>query len=410
MDSTHEYILKNWAKTIRDPKKEEDAKLSNVKLPVPYTTPCIDDCFKNFYYWDTYFTNIGLLQDGMIEQARNNLLIMKFFVDSYGFVPNADHLIFGSQPPFFTRGVYDLYKKTGDKKDIELFVNALITEMDFWAYDRMSPCGLNQYKSGWTSIKCLNSYDYFVSRVGGLKGEEKNIDKIEMARNFFAIGESGWDVNMRFKTKTNRFASLEFAQIDLNSILFDAEMKLSEMLLLIGRKEDSLVFLKRGNSRKEKMMKLMEDEKTGLLLDYNFVDKSLSSIASAASFYPFAMGISEDKEACLKLFKALDNEYGISTAPYRGEDDYLQWDYPHMWPSNAYFCYLALKNVGLEKEAAIIRKQYIQVVDKNYQTTGKLWEKYNTVTGEVSKTVEYETPSMMGWTAGIYEYFNTIND
>lgn len=405
MNKVHNYIINEWDKCIRDPNNKEDAKLSNVKLPNKYTTPCINDEFKNFYYWDTYFTNLGLLEDGRIEDARNNLNIMRFFVINYGFVPNADHLIFGSQPPFFTRGVFDLYQKTKNVEDITYFIDYLIQELDFWEFDRKTPTGLNQYKCGWTNIKCKNSYSYFVNRVNGLNEEEKKISDIEMTKNFFAIGESGWDINLRYITKGNRFAALKFNNIDLNAILYDAEMKISEMLSILNRKEDAKAFIEKANKRKELMDKLMLDSKSGIYLDYNYVDDKLSETLSAASFYPFAMGISTDKEACLSLFNKLDNEFGISTAINHEDKNYMQWDYPHMWPSNAYFAYLALKNVGLEKEAKKLKDQYMNVVKNNYYETGKLWEKYNTVTGSVSKTIEYETPSMMGWTAGVFEYF-----
>lgn len=405
MKNVHEYILNTWDKTIRDPNNKEDAKLSNVKLPNKYTTPCIDDEFKNFYYWDSYFTNLGLLEDNRIDDARNNLNIMRFFITIYGFVPNADHLIFGSQPPFFTRGVYDLYQKTKDLNDITYYIDYLILEMNFWEFDRKCECGLNQYKCGWTNAKCKNSYNYFVGRVGGLTEEEKEISDIEMTRNFFAIAESGWDVTLRYKVKGNRFAALNFANIDLNSILYDAEMKISEMLSIINRKDEAKIFLEKANKRKELMDKLMKDKDSNIYLDYNFIDDSLSQTISAVSFYPYAMGLSKDKEACLSLFKQLDNKFGISTAINHGDEVYMQWDYPHMWPSNTYFAYLALKNVGLEKEANIVKEQYMHSVMKNYKETGKLWEKYNTLDESVSKTIEYETPSMMGWTAGVFEYF-----
>jgi neutral trehalase len=31
-----------------------------------------------------------------------------------------------------------------------------------------------------------------------------------------------------------------------------------------------------------------------------------------------------------------------------------------------------------------------------------LWEKYDTLTGAVSVAKEYESPEMLGWTAGVY--------
>jgi len=406
--NVHNYILKNWDASIRDPKNKEDSKLSNVKLPNKYTTPCIDDEFKNFYYWDTYFTNLGLLEDGRIDDARNNLKIMKFFVNIYGFVPNADHLIFGSQPPFFTRGVYDLYQKTKDLKDIELFINELISELDFWEFDRMTRCGLNQYKCGFNDTHCYLAYDYFANRVNGLTDSEKKIERIEMTKNFYAIAESGWDINLRYKTPSNRFASLDFANVDLNSILYDAEMKLSEMLSLVGRDKDAKVFETKALKRKQLMLKLMTN-KDGILLDYNFKQNNLSKTISAASLYPFAFGVSNNSKACLDLFNQLDNKYGISAAISHGNDNYMQWDYPHMWPTNAYIAYLALKNTNNIKEAEIIKNQYMSTVEKCFEKTNKLWEKYNSLTGEVSSTCEYKTPSMMGWTAGIYEYFFNNN-
>ena len=38
-------------------------------------------------------------------------------------------------------------------------------------------------------------------------------------------------------------------------------------------------------------------------------------------------------------------------------------------------------------------------------TQTAFWEKYDASNGEVSVTNEYQTPTMMGWTAGVYEYF-----
>ena len=231
--NAHQFIIKNWKTSIRNPKNKKDASLSFVKLPNSYTTPCANDEFKNFYYWDTYFTNVGLLEDGLIDQARNNLRIMKYFVSKFLFIPNADHLLFGSQPPFFTRGIFDLYSKTKDINDIKEFLYSAVTEMDFWKFDRMTPCGLNQYGCGWLNAKCIESFDYFSNRVGGLTEAEKKIDKAQLVKGFFAIAESGWDLNVRYRRKGLRFDSLSYANIDLNCILYDAEIKISEMARII---------------------------------------------------------------------------------------------------------------------------------------------------------------------------------
>ena len=98
-------------------------------------------------------------------------------------------------------------------------------------------------------------------------------------------------------------------------------------------------------------------------------------------------------------------EYGISACEYRGEDaTYFQWDYPSMWPSNMYFAYVAMKNLDLQDEAKWVKNAYMGTVKRVFARTGDLWEKYDAKLGDVSVTSEYDTPDMMGWTAGVYRY------
>ena len=64
-----------------------------------------------------------------------------------------------------------------------------------------------------------------------------------------------------------------------------------------------------------------------------------------------------------------------------------------------------MKELGLDEDALRIAEKYRNVLQRNFETTGKLWEKYNAITGEIAVTSEYETMPMMGWTAGVYRYF-----
>ena len=125
--------------------------------------------------------------------------------------------------------------------------------------------------------------------------------------------------------------------------------------------------------------------------------------------YKGAVDVGDIEDAARDIrtyFNVLNLKYGISTAPFRGEAaTYFQWDYPALWPSNSYFAFEALNNVGLNKYANIVRDKYLNIVNNVFKKTGKLWEKYDASNGEVSVTNEYQTPTMMGWTAGVYEYF-----
>lgn len=400
MNKVHEYILSSWNKSVINP-------LLDNKNPLPneYLTPTIGGVFSNFYYWDTYFINVGLLVDNQIELARKNLNIMKYFVNKIGFVPNADHLTFGSQPPLFSRGVFDLYNKSKDINDIKNYIDELIIEMKFWREKRNTEIGLNQYKCGFPDDICLRDYGYWNSRVGGFSEEENKLGKVFLSKDMFAIAESGWDTNSRYLTKTNRFAIHQFVGVDLNSILYDAEMKISEMLQVINREKEAKEFLLAAKNRLELINKyLLNDEK--IYLDYNFINKSHSSILSIASLYPYAFNVSDDKQHCLQVFNELIRDNGIASSN-KGK---FQWDGDIMWPPTVYIAYLALKNVKAYKEANELKHKYIKTIEKVYKESNQLWEKYDPVNGDIAHNDEYVTPPMLGWTAGVYEYFYMEKD
>ena len=107
MVTVKDYIEQNWKKTIREAKEDVG---TNIGLPYPFTVPSPKDCFQEMYYWDTYFTNVGLIAGGLIQQAKYNCLNFKYLVDRFGFIPNGSRTYFlsRSQPPYFAFATNDL--------------------------------------------------------------------------------------------------------------------------------------------------------------------------------------------------------------------------------------------------------------------------------------------------------------
>ena len=52
------YIYENFPEIVR---YHPEDKGTLIGLPFPYTVPCASDMFQELYYWDTYFTNAGML-------------------------------------------------------------------------------------------------------------------------------------------------------------------------------------------------------------------------------------------------------------------------------------------------------------------------------------------------------------
>lgn len=390
-----EYIKNSWEKSIRP---------ANDTVPYPYTSPSVTGFFKGFFYWDNYFINQGLLLDGLDWQVKNTLDNFKYYVEKIGYVPNGSTMLTRSQPPVFTKSVYEYYLFKNDKAVLEDYLPALLTEYEFWMTKRVLPCGLNSYFCTATKEELKAVYASLSKRVFEFREAEE--EQISVAEDILAIAESGMDFNMRFATSQSKIDSKKFIHLDLNCILYEVEVLLSKMLCILGQESKAKEFTAFAEKRKELINKYLFDKEKGIYLDYNFVNKTFSQIVSSASLYPYAFCVSCDKEGAKKVLDLLELPFGISPCPSRGEDAlYFQWDYPCIWPSNVWFGYEALKNVGLTEDAERVAKKYMQGVNINFEKTGVLWEKYDGRDGSVAITNEYHTPEMLGWSAGVYRYF-----
>lgn len=392
----NEYIKNSWPKTIQKPVNG---------IPFPFTSPCITDTFLDFYYWDVYFINKGLYLDGFEQQAENNINNIAYFIEKIGFMPNCNTLLNRSQPPFFTKMVYDYYTFKNDVKVLERYLPTILKEYDFWMTKRILPCGLNTYGEDSSKEELMENYIGLCDRV--LEYRETKEEQLELAKDMLAMAESGLDFNMRFVTQRNKVDIRNFIQMDINCILYDVEVLVSKIFDILNNQEESKRFSKYAEKRKSLIQEWLYDKESGLYLDYNVKDKCFSKIITAVSFYPYIFGVSDDVRGAQKLLTRLERENGLSVGEDRGGDAvYFQWDYPCMWPAATCLVYMGLKNLNLLDDAKRIAQKYNHAVEKSFIKTGKLWEKYDANTGGIAQTLqEYGTPEMMGWTAAVYRYF-----
>ena len=87
--------------------------------------------FREFYYWDTYFTMLGLLQSNEMQLINNMLDNFAYLIQNIGLIPNGNRYYYEgrSQPPFFAL-MTELAGKTQTYKD------ALEKEYQFWMTNR----------------------------------------------------------------------------------------------------------------------------------------------------------------------------------------------------------------------------------------------------------------------------------
>ena len=403
MNSVAKFIEENFAKTIRLNKEDDDTLIG---LPCPYTVPCIDDMFQEMYYWDTYFTNVGLLVAGNVAQAKNNADNMFYLIEKYGFMPNGNRTYYlkQSQPPFLFLMVRDIFRYEKDIQWLKKAYDILEKEYEFWQTKRIAPNGLNYYgnQQNVDEQEIFWLCEDFTKRSGGCIAES-DAEQEMIARTVRTFCESGWDCTSRFEKVGHHYNP-----VDLNSLLYGFECCMEEFSDILSNGM-SLQWKERAEGRKLRMRQFLWNEQKQIYMDWNFEEKYFSPVCSAASLYPLCFEMCESIKGEKELLHKLLLKYGISaTEP----DNYiwkLQWDYPNVWAPLQYMAFWACQNYGYEEMAREIATRYTRLIEQGYEETGNLWEKYDGNTGVVANQ-DYQAPAMMGWTAGIYIYFKNYLD
>ena len=386
--TVRQYIRNSWDKSLRTRGHRPDG----IALPYPYNSPCAEGIFDEFYYWDTCFTNKGLIADGKYEDALHNVLNMAYLIDRYGYMPNAavTGMLNRSQPPLFGVMVRDIMPYVGTQEK-QALIGALEREYRFWMSRRLLPSGLNRYGNSADREARLLMADEAERR---LSRSFDGVDRETLGGHILAECESGWDFSPRFG-----FHCMDYAPIDLNSLLYLYEQMLADYL-----PDKRGEFLSAAAQRKERLYKYCFD---GTKLTDTIPGGAPTKVTSAACALPFAVGLSDDRGALLSVVRRLEHGHGIAACEKTDDSAVCQWGYPNMWAPLVWFVYCALVNVGLLDDSARIGQKYLSTVEQSFGDTGKLWEKYDAVRGGKATVNEYTETEMLGWTAGVY---NAIYD
>src|SRR3989338_5786562 len=94
----------------------DDPAEASSRFPLPRPYVVVGGRFQEAYYWDSYFTQLGLLKTGQFGLVRNMLDNFAHAIASIGHIPNGfrSYFLTRSQPPFFAAMVQDYGRATGD--------------------------------------------------------------------------------------------------------------------------------------------------------------------------------------------------------------------------------------------------------------------------------------------------------
>lgn len=406
-------------------KRPADEQVSGtlIPLPNPYIVP--GGRFREIYYWDSYFTMLGLQEDGETETIRNMVDNFAWLIENYGFIPNGNRTYYlsRSQPPFFAKMVELLAETEGEEVYTE-YLPVLQKEYDFWmrgsenaelgSYKRVVilPDGeiLNRY---WDDKNTPRPESYREDVETAEKAISKNPDRTreEVYRDLRAAAESGWDFSSRWLSINGNgdfnlysIHTTQIIPVDLNSLLYNLERTLARAYELDAVPEKARTFRRKAENRKAAIQKYLWEEETGFYFDYNFKNDKTTGIYSLAGVYPLFLEIAE-KEQARKVAEALEQVFlrpgGLVSTPHHTGQ---QWDAPNGWAPLQYMGIEGLRNYGKDQLATEIKQRWLNLNQNVYQKTYKLLEKYNVE--DLSKESgggEYPTQDGFGWTNGVYQ-------
>lgn len=405
MEEASAYIARNWSSTVRYATEDQGTLIG---LPRPFSTPSISGVFQELYYWDTYFINVGLLASGQTEQAANNIENMFYLIDRFGWMPNGNRTFYlcRSQPPFLSQMVRELFAHTQDQAWLRAGAYpALQQEYRFWHTHRTLENGLSRYGGEDPDDTTLRELGKSLCKRFGLASPESPERLYPYGRAMLALAESGWDCTSRFGTEAQLYAP-----VDLNALLYRMERNMEWFAGVLGLDAERSQWRSRKEFRKARMDELLWEPERGCYCDYRFSDGHRSTLFSAAAFYPLFAGMCSPERAAqvVSMLPLLEMPYGVACCEKTGGLLGLQWDYPNGWACLQYIVVMALRRYGYKRDAQRIAEKYLALVDRVFQRSGQLWEKYDVCTGDISVSKEYQIPPMMGWTAGVYTAFQEI--
>jgi alpha,alpha-trehalase len=411
--SITEHIEALWEVLLRQPDK---AGGSLLPLPHPYIVP--GGRFGEVYYWDSYFTMLGLRESGKIETIQNMIDNFAHLIETVGYIPNGNrsYYIGRSQPPFFALMVQLL----ADIKGAEILAQYrpfLIKEHQFWTKngDKLSTKrpksdrSLRLLRGG-----ILNRY-YDENDTPRPESYREDIELSHQSpqnpttlfRHLRAGAESGWDYSSRWFLNDHDFSSIHtthIAPVDLNCLLYFLEKTIAKSYENDPTTEGSKNYYEaKAETRAKTILKFCWNNETGFFYDYDAHNQQQKKVLSLAGVFPLFFNLATKAQA-KKVAQVIENQFikaggVITTLNETGQ----QWDAPNGWSPLQWMTIMGLENYGFSDLAKNIAQRWLQLNEDVYTRTGKLMEKYNVVDTHLEAGGgEYAGQDGFGWTNGVY--------
>ena len=387
---------------------------SLIALPKPYVVP--GGRFREGYYWDTYFTMLGLQESGREDLVDNMLDDFAYEIDQFGHIPNGNRTYYlsRSQPPFFGLMV-TLAANYEGARVYQKYLPQLRKEYAYWMK------GENATQRGQATRNVvvmadgtvLNRYwdERDTPRDESYLEDVKTAQQVpsrpanEVYRDLRAAAESGWDFSSRWFGDNRNLTTIRTTSIvpvDLNSLMFGLEITIVKGCGVARDFACVAEFVGRAKRRAEGINHYLWN-RNGYYGDYDWQLGKPRDNLSAAALYPLFAGVAWRERAQRTLSAVSRNllkERGLATTTFETGQ---QWDAPNGWAPLHWLTIEGARRYGRDDLAKAVGTRFLADVKQVYAAQQKLVEKY-VVEGPNAGGGgggEYPLQDGFGWTNGV---------
>jgi alpha,alpha-trehalase len=404
------HITSLWPVLTRPPDRPV-AGSSLLPLPHRYVVP--GGRFREIYYWDSYFTLLGLEVPEQRALAADMLENFAHLIDTYGHIPNGNRTYYlsRSQPPFFAAMVARAAALDGDAVYTK-FLPQLLREHQFWMEGgaKLAPGSAHRRVVRLRDGTLLNRYwdDRAAPRDEAYREDlataaASKRPAQEVYRSLRAAAESGWDFSSRWLADGHTLATIrtvDVLPVDLNSLMYELERAISRALE-IQQDPDASRWNELAQRRAQAIRAVFWNDKRHMYTDYLWRENRLADAPTLAGLYPLYFGVAEPQQAretaqTLRL-TLLRPEGVVPTTVVSGQ----QWDAPNGWAPLVWLTIGGLRRYGETDLADFIVRGWRRENVEVFRRTAKLTEKYDVTGNADARGGEYPNQDGFGWTNGV---------
>ncbi|MDM2729529.1 trehalase [Citrobacter youngae] len=387
---------------------------SLLPLPEPYVVP--GGRFREIYYWDSYFTMLGLAESNRWDKVSDMVANFAYAIDSWGHIPNGNrsYYLSRSQPPFFAFMVELLAQHDGNDA-LKKYLPQMQKEYSYWMEggETLQPGQQHKRVVKLADGTLLNRYwddrdtprpESWVEDIATAKSNP-NRPATEIYRDLRSAAASGWDFSSRWMDNPNQLSTLRTTSIvpvDLNALLYKMEKMIALASKAAGDDAKAAQYEGFANARQKGIETWLWNDKEGWYADYDLKSHKVRNQLTAAALFPLFVNAAA-KDRAGKVAAATQAHLlqpgGLATTSVKSGQ---QWDAPNGWAPLQWVAASGLQNYGQNDVAMDVTWRFLTNVQHTYDREKKLVEKYDvSSTGTGGGGGEYPLQDGFGWTNGV---------